>query len=66
VLRADQYNAWALSKLIGVAFVQAPLANTFSAAGVLLCLALVVVLSMLANFVPARSAWRLSVREVLA
>ncbi len=57
---------WALGNLIGVAFMQSPLAWTFSIAGVLLWLALVVVLSVVASVLPARGAWRLSVREVLA
>ena len=45
---------------------KAPLAWTFSVAGVLLWLAIVVVISVLASLLPARGAWRLSVREVLA
>jgi putative ABC transport system permease protein len=58
--------SWALSYAIGVAFVQVPLAYAFSAAGVLLWLVLVIGLSVLASLLPARRAWRLSVREVLA
>lgn len=58
--------SWALSSAIGTAFVQAPLAYAFSTNGVLLWLALVVVLSVLASLLPARAAWRLSVRDVLA
>jgi putative ABC transport system permease protein len=58
--------SWGLSYAIGVAFVQAPLAYSFSAVGLLLWLALVLLLSVLASVMPARSAWRLSVREVLA
>ncbi len=58
--------SWGLSQVIGVALVQTPLAYTFSFVGVLLWLALVIVLSVLASILPARRAWRLSVREVLA
>jgi putative ABC transport system permease protein len=55
-----------LSHAVGMAFLQAPLSHTFSMTGVLGWLALVVVLSGLASFVPARNASRLTVREVLA
>ncbi|TVR69578.1 MAG: ABC transporter permease [Sphaerobacteraceae bacterium] len=58
--------SWALSYLIGVAFVQSPLEFTFSIAGILLWLIVVLVLSVVASLFPARNAWRLSVREVLA
>ena len=58
--------SWVLSYAIGVALVQVPLSFVFSAAGVLLWLVLVVVLSVLASLLPARRAWQLSVREVLA
>jgi putative ABC transport system permease protein len=58
--------SWGLSYLIGVAFVQSPLDFTFSIAGIVLWLIVVAVLSVLASLFPARNAWRLSVREVLA
>jgi putative ABC transport system permease protein len=58
--------SWALGNVIGVAFMRSPLAYTFSIVGVLLWLVLVVVLSVIASVLPARGAWRLSVREVLA
>lgn len=58
--------SWALCYAIGVAFVQTPLSFAFSAIGLLLWLVLVVVLAVLASILPARGAWRLSVREVLA
>ena len=58
--------SWGLAYLIGVALVQSPLAYAFSLLGLLLWLVLVVVLSVLASVLPARRAWRLSVREVLA
>ena len=58
--------SWALTSAIGIAFVQSPLAYTFSAAGILIWLVLVVVLSVVASVLPARGAWRISVREVLA
>lgn len=58
--------SWLLSNAIGVAFLQQPLAFTFSFAGLVIWLALVVVLSVVASVLPARRAWRLSVRDVLA
>ena len=58
--------SWGLSQVIGIAFVQAPLAYTFSMIGLLFWLVIVAVLSVLASLLPARRAWRLSVREVLA
>jgi putative ABC transport system permease protein len=58
--------SWALGNVIGVTLLQSPLAYTFSIAGVLLWLVLVVVVSVVASVMPARGAWRLSVREVLA
>jgi putative ABC transport system permease protein len=58
--------SWGLSYLIGVAFVQSPLDFTFSIIGIALWLVVVAVLSILASLFPARNAWRLSVRQVLA
>ncbi len=55
-----------LSGAIGIPLMGAPITFTFSMTGVWLWLALVVILSALASFVPARSASRLTVREVLA
>ncbi len=59
-----------LSKLfsdaVGIALMQMPLNYTFSASGALLWLMVVVILAALASFLPARSASRLTVREVLA
>ncbi len=58
--------SWGLSSVIGIAFVRAPLVYAFSMLGLLLWLVIVVVFSVLASLLPARRAWRLSVREVLA
>jgi putative ABC transport system permease protein len=55
-----------LSSAVGMSFLQAPLSYTFSIDGVLIWLAVVVVLSGVASFLPARNASRLTVREVLA
>jgi len=55
-----------LSDALGVALLQSPLAHTFSAQGVWLWLVVVVILSALASFLPARNASRLTVRDVLA
>lgn len=57
---------WALSIVIGNGFLKSPLAYTFSFGGLLTWLAIVVVLSVVTSVMPARRAWRLSVRVVLA
>jgi putative ABC transport system permease protein len=49
-----------------MAFLQVPLSFIFSVQGMLLWLVVVVVLSGVASFLPARSATQLTVREVLA
>jgi putative ABC transport system permease protein len=62
--------AWPLSKLmsqaVGALMTGAPLTFTYSTGGMIGWLVLVLVLSGLASFLPARSAARLTVREVLA
>jgi len=55
-----------LSDAVGLAFTKTPLSYTFSVGGVLIWLVVVVILAALASFLPARSASRLTVREVLA
>jgi putative ABC transport system permease protein len=55
-----------LSNGLGVAITGEPLTYSFSAGGVSLWLILVLLLSSLACYLPARSATRLTVREVLA
>ncbi len=55
-----------LSDAVGIAFVQAPLSFIFSTEGIILWLVIVVVLTALASFLPARGASKLTVREVLA
>ena len=55
-----------LSDAAGVAMAGAPLTFSFSMAGVWLWLVVVIMLSGLASFIPARNAARLTVREVLA
>jgi len=56
----------ALSNMVGEAIMEANLSYTFSTSGVWLWLALVVVLSAMASFFPARNASRVTVRDVLA
>ncbi len=56
----------ALSDGVGIPVLGVPLNYSYSMTGVLLWLILVVILSALASFLPARSASRLTVREVLA
>ena len=55
-----------LSDQVGLAFVQTPLSYVFSFSGVGLWLAIVVVLATVASILPARSASRLTIRDVLA
>ena len=55
-----------LSDAVGIAFTESPLNYTFSVRGTLLWLVVVLILAALASFLPARSASRLTVREVLA
>jgi putative ABC transport system permease protein len=56
----------ALSDEIGTAFLQAPLSYTFALDGVTIWFVVVIALSAIASFLPARSASRLTVRDVLA
>jgi len=62
--------AFPLSKVLsdqtGLQLFQSPLTYTFAPSGVLIWLGVVVILSALASFLPARNAVRLPVREVLA
>jgi len=55
-----------LSDAVGIAFTDFPLNYVFSTRGALLWLAIVMILAALASCLPARSASRLTVREVLA
>lgn len=55
-----------LSDVIGQQFLSAPLNYTFSIPGTLIWLVGVIVLAAMASFIPAWSASRLTVREVLA
>ena len=55
-----------LSDQVGNAFVDAPLSFGFSFAAIALWLVIVLLLATLASFLPARTASRLTVREVLA
>ena len=55
-----------MSYALGLAFLQSPLSYRFSLTGVVIWLLVVIVLSSLASFLPARNASRLTVREVLA
>ena len=55
-----------LSSQVGVQLLGAPLSYSFSTGGTLIWLVVVISLSALASFLPARGATRLTVREVLA
>ncbi len=56
----------ALSDGVGIPILGVPLSYTYSMAGVVIWLVLVVILSALASLLPAHNASRLTVREVLA
>lgn len=56
----------ALGMAIGMAIMGVPLTFSYSILGLWLWLLIVVILSALASFIPARNASRLTVREVLA
>ncbi|MCB8987117.1 MAG: ABC transporter permease [Ardenticatenaceae bacterium] len=58
--------AQALDRLVGVAMLNVPLRFFFSAQGLWIWLIVVLFLSALASLLPARSAVRLTVRDVLA
>jgi putative ABC transport system permease protein len=55
-----------ISDQTGLQLFQTPLSYTFAPGGVLIWLGLIVILSAVASFLPARHAARLTVREVLA
>ena len=55
-----------LGDAVGMAFLERTLNYTFAVSGVLLWFAIVVGLAALASYLPAQSASRLTVREVLA
>ena len=55
-----------LSNAVGVAFLQMPLDFVFSLSGLAIWLGIVVLLAALASFLPAWSASRVTVRDVLA
>jgi putative ABC transport system permease protein len=67
---AGTFLAWPLGMLLtdltGTYLVRSPIRYAFSFDGALLWLVVVVILAALASFLPARSASRLTVREVLA
>jgi putative ABC transport system permease protein len=55
-----------LSDAVGLVFIQAPFSYTFSMAGLAIWLGVVLMLAALASLLPAWSASRLTVRDVLA
>ncbi len=59
--------SWAMTVIIGVtSFYKTPFVFAFAPSGILIWLVIVLVLSVLASYFPARNASRLSVREVLS
>jgi putative ABC transport system permease protein len=55
-----------LLKIISEAMINAPIPLSFTLDGISLWLGVVLALSVLASVIPARSAARLTIREVLA
>jgi putative ABC transport system permease protein len=55
-----------LSDMVGESIMNATLSYTFSTEGTMMWLAVIILLSTLASFWPAKSASRVTVREVLA
>ena len=55
-----------LNQALGQAVMGVPLTYSYSMPGLWLWLVIVILLSVLASFIPARTASRLTVREVLA
>jgi putative ABC transport system permease protein len=55
-----------LNQALGQAVMGVPLTYSYSMPGLWLWLVVVILLSILASFIPARNASRLTVREVLA
>jgi putative ABC transport system permease protein len=55
-----------LSSVVGIAFMSLPLTFVVSANGIFIWLAGVLLLSAAASFIPARRAYQLTIREVLA
>ncbi|MCP5094951.1 MAG: ABC transporter permease [Chloroflexi bacterium] len=57
---------WMMSAAVGISFIKVPLIYAFAPLGILLWLALVILLAIIASYVPARNASKLIVREALA
>ena len=57
---------WIMSAAVGVSFIKVPLTYAFAPAGILIWLGIVLLLAMMASFVPARNASKLIVRKALA
>ncbi|HUW22165.1 MAG TPA: ABC transporter permease [Candidatus Bathyarchaeia archaeon] len=58
--------SWAFGRAVGIAFMNQPLVFSYSWLGLLIWLILIVVISVLASWLPAQQAARMSVRETLA
>ncbi len=57
---------WAMDNAVGVRFIKVPLQYRFAPLGVLAWLAIAMLVAIVASWVPARHASRLSVREAIA
>jgi putative ABC transport system permease protein len=55
-----------LSTIVGNGFLRSPLVQSFSGFGAIIWLLLLVVISIIASFIPARRATNLTIRDVLA
>ncbi len=57
---------WVMAQAVGISFIKVPLAFRFALAGLALWLAMAVVLAVVASWLPARNASRISVRDAIA
>ncbi len=58
--------SWVMGQAVGISFIKVPLVFRFAFWGLLLWLALALVLAVLASWVPARNASRISVKDAIA
>ncbi len=57
---------WVMAQAVGISFIKVPLAFRFALAGLVLWLAMAVVLAVVASWLPARNASRISVKDAIA
>ncbi len=57
---------WVMAQAVGISFIKVPLAFRFALAGLALWLAMALVLAVIASWLPARNASRISVKDAIA